>query len=62
VPGVLAQINTLLAQHAINIGAQYLMTNHNIGYVIVDINKEYDKRLLKELKNIEHTIQFRVLY
>ncbi|HMR83518.1 MAG TPA: HAD-IB family phosphatase [Niabella sp.] len=62
VPGVMAQINTLLARHAINISAQYLMTNQAIGYVIVDINKEYDKQLLKELKNIEHTIQFRVLY
>lgn len=62
VPGVMAQINTLLAQHAINISAQYLMTNQAIGYVIVDIDKEYDKTLLKELKSIEHTVQFRVLY
>jgi len=62
VPGVMAQLNTLLAQHAINIRAQYLMTNQIIGYVIVDIDKEYDKSLLKELKGIEHTVQFRVLY
>ena len=62
VPGVMAQINTLLARHAINISAQYLMTNSAIGYVIIDINKEYDKQLLKELKNIANTIQFRVLY
>ncbi|GAB3421566.1 HAD-IB family phosphatase [Niabella aquatica] len=62
VPGVMAQINMLLAQHAINISAQYLMTNPFIGYVIVDIHTEYDKKLLKELKAIEHTIQFRVLY
>ncbi len=62
VPGVMARINTLLARHAINISAQYLMTNSAIGYVIIDINKEYDKQLLKELKNIENTIQFRVLY
>lgn len=62
VPGVMARINTVLAEHAINIDAQYLMTNSTIGYVIIDINKEYDKQLLKELKSIEHTIQFRVLY
>lgn len=62
VPGVMADINTVLAQHAINIDAQYLMTNPTIGYVIIDINKEYDKQLLKELKAIGHTIQFRVLY
>lgn len=62
VPGVMAHINTVLAKHAINIDAQYLMTNPTLGYVIIDINKEYDKQLLKELKSIEHTIQFRVLY
>ncbi len=62
VPGVMAHINTALAEHAINIDAQYLMTNSTIGYVIIDIDTEYDKQLLKELKSIEHTIQFRVLY
>ncbi|MCH5599397.1 phosphoserine phosphatase [Niabella ginsengisoli] len=62
VPGVMAQINTVLAKHSINISSQYLMTNNKIGYVIIDINKDYDKQLLKELKGIEHTIQFRILY
>ncbi|WP_346238117.1 HAD-IB family phosphatase [Niabella insulamsoli] len=62
VPGVLAEINQVLAKHAINISAQYLMTNQTIGYVIIDINKDYEKRLLKELKAIENTIQFRILY
>ena len=62
VSGVMARLNTLLAKHSINIIAQYLMTNTTIGYVIVDIDKEYDKQLLKELKAMENTIQFRVLY
>jgi len=61
-PGVMAEFNTILAKHRINISAQYLMTNDMVGYVITDINKDYDKKLLKELKNIEHTIQFRILY
>lgn len=62
VPGVMAHINTILSDHRINISAQYLMTNKSIGYVITDVNKDYDKQLLKELKKTEHTIQFRVLY
>lgn len=62
VPGVIAQINALLAHHNINIEAQYLMTNPLLGYVIIDINKTYDKQLLKDLKKINHTIQFRILY
>ena len=62
VPGILAKINQILATHDINIVGQYLKTNELIGYVITDINKEYDKEVIKELREIEHTIKFRVLY
>ena len=61
-PGVLAKINQILASYNINIVGQYLKTNEKIGYVITDINKEYNKDLIKELRAIEHTIKFRVLY
>jgi D-3-phosphoglycerate dehydrogenase len=62
VPGILARINQVLADHAINIVGQYLKTNELIGYVITDIDKEYDKEVIKELRGIAHTIKFRVLY
>ena len=62
VPGILAKINHVLAGHGINIMGQYLKTNEHIGYVITDINKEYDKDVMKELKAIENTIRVRVLY
>jgi D-3-phosphoglycerate dehydrogenase len=62
VPGILAKINNVLAAHGINIVGQYLKTNEHIGYVITDINKEYDKDVIKDLRAIEHTIKFRVLY
>ena len=62
VPGVLAKINSVLANHDINIAGQYLKTTEHIGYVITDINKDYDKDLIKEMRSIEHTIKFRVLY
>ena len=62
VPGILARINNILAEHQINIEGQYLKTNETIGYVITDINKEYDEELIKTLKSVEHTIKFRVLY
>ncbi|HEY9117293.1 MAG TPA: phosphoglycerate dehydrogenase, partial [Roseivirga sp.] len=61
-PGILAKINKVLAEHDANIDGQYLKTNESVGYVITDINKAYDKDLIKALKNIEHTIKFRVLY
>lgn len=62
VPGILAKINNTLAKHGINIVGQYLKTDELIGYVITDIDKEYDKEVIKELKEIDHTIKFRVLY
>lgn len=60
--GVLAKINNVLAEHNTNILGQYLKTNEEIGYVITDINREYDDALTKALKKIEGTIRFRVLY
>jgi D-3-phosphoglycerate dehydrogenase len=62
VPGILAKINHVLANHGINIVGQYLKTNETIGYVITDIDKQYDKDVIKELRGIEHTIKFRILY
>ncbi|RDC64088.1 phosphoglycerate dehydrogenase [Adhaeribacter pallidiroseus] len=62
VPGVLANINNVLANHHVNILGQYLKTNENIGYVITDIDKAYDKNLIGDLRNIANTIKFRVLY
>lgn len=62
VPGIMAKINAIFAKHNINIVGQFLMTNASLGYAITDINAEYDKKLFKSLKKIEHTIKFRVLY
>ncbi|HEY8937411.1 MAG TPA: phosphoglycerate dehydrogenase [Cyclobacteriaceae bacterium] len=62
VPGILAKINQILAENGINIVGQYLKTNESIGYVITDINKEYDKDVITKLREIEQTIKFRVLY
>jgi len=62
VPGVLANINNVLAAHHVNILGQYLKTNEHIGYVITDIDKEYDQEVIQTLRNVEHTIKFRVLY
>lgn len=62
VPGVMAKINKVLAEFEMNITGQYLSTDAEVGYVITDLDKEYNKEVIKELKNVEHTIKFRVLY
>ncbi|MFD2248251.1 phosphoglycerate dehydrogenase [Pontibacter ruber] len=62
VPGVLANINSVLAGNQVNILGQYLKTNEQIGYVITDIDKAYNKELVNDLKRIPATIKFRILY
>lgn len=61
-PGVLASINNVMAEHKINILGQYLKTNERIGYVITDVSKKYQPRVIEELKAVPHTVNFRVLY
>jgi D-3-phosphoglycerate dehydrogenase len=62
VPGILAQINQVFSNHQINVVGEFLVTNNQIGYVITDVDTGYDQQVLNELKSIEHTIKFRLLY
>ena len=62
VPGIMAKINKVLAQYELNISSQYLSTDNEVGYVITDLDKEYNKDVIKALKKVENTIKFRVLY
>ncbi len=61
-PGVLLNINKIISSFDINIKGQYLKTIENIGYVITDIDRKYDKSVIKKLKEVNHTIKLRVLY
>lgn len=61
-PGVLSEINLILSDMNINILGQYLKTNEEIGYVVLDIDKEYDETLLQKLDNVKYTIRSRILY
>ena len=62
VPGVLSQINGQLSKHNINIVGQYLKTNEEIGYVVVDVDKQLSTRALGLLKEVPHTVKVRLLY
>ena len=62
VPGVMAKINKVLAEYNLNIIGQYLSTDSSVGYVITDLDKEYNTAVLEELRKIDGTIKFRVLY
>ncbi len=62
VPGVLSAINTALSQHHINILAQYLKTNDEVGYVVLDVDKKLSSQALQLLKELKETIKVRLLY
>lgn len=62
VPGVLSEINSKLSEHKINILGQYLKTNDEIGYVVLDVDKKLSRDALNLLKNVKETIKTRLLY
>ncbi len=62
VPGVLSDINTRLSSHHINILAQYLKTNDDIGYVVLDVDKKLSAQAIGLLKEVKNTIKTRLLY
>jgi D-3-phosphoglycerate dehydrogenase / 2-oxoglutarate reductase len=62
VPGVLSEINGLLSRQKVNILGQYLKTNNEIGYVVLDVDKKTSARALTELKTVKETIRVRQLY
>lgn len=62
VPGVLSAINTALSRNNINILAQYLKTNDEIGYVVLDVDKKLSNTALQLMKEVKDTIKVRLLY
>jgi len=61
-PGVLTKINQSFAENDINIAAQYLQTDSEIGYVVIDIESSDSAQALKALKAIDGTIKARILH
>jgi D-3-phosphoglycerate dehydrogenase / 2-oxoglutarate reductase len=64
-PGVLSKINEVFSRHHVNIAGQYLQTDFNIGYVVIDVETQKTtatKRLKDELSQVPGTIRSRMLY
>jgi D-3-phosphoglycerate dehydrogenase len=62
IPGVLGEINSKLSERGINILGQYLKTNDQIGYVILDIDTGLSKEAFAILKEVKGTIKTRMVY
>jgi len=61
VPGVLASINRVLAEHGVNVEGQLLRTRDEYGYVLTDISCQYGDDVLAELRAMPVTIRLRTL-
>jgi D-3-phosphoglycerate dehydrogenase len=62
IPGVLSEINSSLSEHKINVLGQYLKTNDDIGYVVLDIDTKLSKSAVEVLKKVKGAIKVRLLY
>ena len=62
VPGVMAQVNERFSRSGINVAAQYLRTNDEVGYVVMDVDVDASAVALDELCAVPATIRCRVLY
>ena len=61
VPGVLATINRVLAEHGVNVEGQLLHTRDELGYVITDIGTTYSDEVLDQLRAMDVTIRLRTI-
>ncbi len=62
VPGVLSSISTVMSKNKINIVGQYLKTNEEIGYVVLDVDSKLSKKAIDLLRDVKETIRVRMLY
>jgi len=61
VPGVMARINGVLAEHSVNVEAQLLGTRGELGYVVTDVSVAYTDEMLDQMRELPETVRLRVL-
>ena len=61
VPGVMATVNGILAEHKVNVEAQLLGTRGEVGYVVTDVSATYTAEMLEQLRALPETIRLRIL-
>jgi D-3-phosphoglycerate dehydrogenase / 2-oxoglutarate reductase len=61
VPGVMAEINSVLAAHGVNVEAQLLGTRGELGYALTDIGIDYPDEVVERLREMNPTVRLRVL-
>jgi len=62
VPGVLSNINRIVAEMGVNISSQYLGTRHDVGYLIMDVDQRISREVKREIDILDTTIKTRLLF
>jgi D-3-phosphoglycerate dehydrogenase len=62
IPGVLGNINSRLSKRGLNITGQYLNTNPEIGYVILDVDSRISSEAFDIVREVRGTIKARMVY
>jgi D-3-phosphoglycerate dehydrogenase len=62
VPGVLARINGLLAEHGVNVEGQLLGTRGEVGYVVTDSASGTTQAIVDQIRAMPETIRLRVIF
>jgi D-3-phosphoglycerate dehydrogenase len=63
-PGMLGHLNQVLSRRGLNITGQYLQTDGEIGYVVIEVEglPQQSRDTLDEIRALEGTIRARLLY
>ncbi|MFT8467128.1 phosphoglycerate dehydrogenase [Acetobacter syzygii] len=66
IPGVMMKLNEIFLRETCNVTAQFLQTDGEIGYVVIEAdtggNTDLDDRLLKALRELDGTVRARLIY
>lgn len=62
VPGVLGKINGLISELGANIRGQYLSTDADIGYMIIDLDRDVSDQVKQKISELDTSIKTRILY
>jgi D-3-phosphoglycerate dehydrogenase len=61
-PGVLGEINGIISRAGANIEGQYLSTDDEIGYLVMDVHSAHADQLATEIEKLNRSIRTRVVY
>jgi D-3-phosphoglycerate dehydrogenase len=62
VPGALAEVNRIVSAVGANIEAQQLATTRDIGYLVMDVNKELSDEVHSRIAALPMSVRTRILY